>query len=74
MGTYHSEATFDVLDMVDISCVLDWWNKETHVSPNKSNVTKKFITPKIIDEHATHLLLDVIDGNAMGFIHLNVHP
>jgi hypothetical protein len=44
------------------------------VSPNKFNGTNKFIAPKVYEEHATHLLLDVTDGNAMGFIHLNVHP
>jgi hypothetical protein len=73
MGTYHSKATFDIRDMVVTSCVLYWCNNEMQVSPNKSNVINKFISPKIIEEHATHLLLDVMDGNAMGFIHLNVH-
>jgi len=74
MGTYHLEVAFDVLDMAVVSCMLDWWSKETQVSPNKYDVTKKFIVPKIYEEHVTHLLLDVMDGNAMGFIHLNVHP
>ncbi len=28
MGTYHSKATFDVLDMAVVSCVLDLRSKE----------------------------------------------
>jgi hypothetical protein len=46
MGTYHLEAAFNVLDMAIVSCMLDWWSKEMQVSPNKSDVTKKFIVPK----------------------------
>jgi hypothetical protein len=35
---------------------------------------RNLLCQKIYEEHVTHFLLDVMDGNATGFIHLNVHP
>ncbi len=38
--------------------VIAWWSSETRVSPNKKDVTRKRLGPKVYDVHATHLLLE----------------
>jgi hypothetical protein len=38
--------------------VIAWWTSETRVSPNKKDVTRKRLGPKVYDHHATHLLLE----------------
>jgi hypothetical protein len=38
--------------------VIAWWTSETRVSPNKKDVTRKRLGPKMYDQHATHLLLE----------------
>jgi hypothetical protein len=36
-----------------------WWKIKTRViNPNRINVTKKCVAPKVHEEHATHLLLE----------------
>jgi hypothetical protein len=44
--------------MEQLSFVLEWWNTETRVNPNKLDVTRKSITLKVYEEHATHLLFE----------------
>jgi hypothetical protein len=48
----------DVIDAKVVSCVLEWYNNETRVNLNKSNIMKKRIAPKVYEKHATHLLLE----------------
>ena len=35
-----------------------WWTSETRVSPNKKDVTRKRLGPKIYEHHPTHFLLE----------------
>lgn len=38
--------------------VVAWWTTETRVSPNKKDVTRKRLAPKVYEKHPTHLLLE----------------
>jgi hypothetical protein len=49
---------YDVLDATTVSCVLDWWSKDTWVSPNKLDAPKKLITLKVYEEHIMHMLME----------------
>jgi hypothetical protein len=42
-----------------VSCILNWWNNETKVNPNKQDATNDCITLKVYEEHVTHLLLEI---------------
>lgn len=35
-----------------------WWTSETRVSPNKKDVTRKRLGPKMYEQHPTHFLLE----------------
>jgi hypothetical protein len=49
---------YEFLDAATVSCVLDWWSKETWVSPNKFDALEKLITLKVYEEHVMHLLME----------------
>ncbi len=53
----HRRRTYG-LDGAIVLCVLDWWKNETRISPNRNDVTKKQVAPKMYNEHTTHLLLE----------------
>ncbi len=38
------------------NAMVQWWIEETHVRPNKSEVTRKRLGPGIYDEKTTHFL------------------
>jgi hypothetical protein len=44
--------------MEDKASIVTWWLMETWVSPNKKDVTCKWVGPKLYEEHATHFLLE----------------
>jgi hypothetical protein len=48
----------NVLHEAMVSCILNWWNNETRVIPNKHDATKDCIAPKVYEEHVTHLVLE----------------
>jgi hypothetical protein len=39
--------------------ILNLWNNETRVNPNKHDATKNYIAPKVDEQHVTHLLLEI---------------
>lgn len=39
---------------------VQWWTKETHVSLNKSEVTRKRLGLDIYDEKATHFMMEIL--------------
>jgi len=50
---------YDVLHGAMVFFILKWWNNETKVNPNKHDATKDCIVPKVDEQHATHLLLEI---------------
>jgi hypothetical protein len=36
--------------------IIQWWKEETTVSPNRKDITRKWIAPKLYIEHPTHYL------------------
>jgi hypothetical protein len=38
--------------------VINWWTLETHVNPNKSDVTQRRLEVMVYDERPTHLLME----------------
>jgi hypothetical protein len=42
-----------------VFCILNWWNNETRVNPNKHDATKDRIALKVDEQHVTHLLLEI---------------
>jgi hypothetical protein len=38
--------------------VVNWWATKTQISPNKSNVTRKKLEARILDEKPTHFLME----------------
>ena len=48
----------DVIPSETKELVFTWWSSETRVSPNKKDVTRKRLGPKVYNHHATHLLLE----------------
>jgi hypothetical protein len=41
------DVWFDVLHEAMVFCILNWWNNETRVNPNKHDATKDCIAPKV---------------------------
>jgi hypothetical protein len=50
----------NILDETTLSSILEWWNNEMKVSPNKLNVTRKCIALKAYEEHVMHLLFKTL--------------
>ncbi len=46
----------DVILPTTGNAMVQWWIEETHVSPNKSEVTRKRLGPCIYDEMAIYFL------------------
>jgi hypothetical protein len=44
--------------LVTRNAVVQWWTKETRVSSNKNEATKKRLGPDIYDEKTTHFLME----------------
>jgi len=49
----------DVLHEAMVFYILNWWNNETRVNPNKHDATKDCIALKVDEQHVTHLLLEI---------------
>jgi hypothetical protein len=49
---------FDIILHVIRNAIVQWWTKETHVTLNKNEVTRKRSGPNICDEKATHFLME----------------
>jgi len=52
--------------------ILKWWNNETKVNPNKYDATKDYITPKIDEQHVTHLLLEIPVNKVFFYVNLDL--
>jgi hypothetical protein len=48
-----------VLHEAMVFYILNLWNNETRVNPNKHDATKNYIAPKVDEQHVTHLLLEI---------------
>jgi hypothetical protein len=53
-----------------VFCILNWWNNETRVNPNKHDATKDCIALKVDEQHVTHLLLEIQVNKV--FFHVNL--
>jgi hypothetical protein len=39
--------------------IIDWWTSETHVNPNKSDVTRRRLEAMVYNEIPTHFLMEI---------------
>jgi hypothetical protein len=62
----------DVLHEAMVFCILNWWNNETRVNPNKHDATKDYIALKVDEQHVTHLLLEIQVNKVLFHVNLDL--
>jgi hypothetical protein len=73
--TYNPECILDQTSHSDVlpqeikNVIIDWWTKETPISPNRKDVVKRQIVVKRFEEHPKHFL-QVSQVRCIGLNHI----